>query len=71
MKLIGTLVYFGTAFAIYSQNPVTDKQLRKICSDLYSQEWALFPSDMRVIAIGEEIPPDVLPSDLSSSLHDS
>jgi type IV secretory pathway VirB4 component len=70
MRLIGTLVYFGTAFAIYSQNPITNKQLRKICSELYSQEWALFPSDIKVIPIGEEIPPDILPNDFSSSLHD-
>jgi hypothetical protein len=71
VRLNGTIVIGSTAYAVYSTDPRPLAQLWE--SDEISvcgKGIMLFSPALRLVAVGDEPAPEVLPADLSASLHD-
>lgn len=67
--LVGTILQSGAAFAVYADGPVkADEIISEHATDC--DGCLVFDSRVRLVAVYDEPPPDVLPDDISASVHD-
>lgn len=71
MRLLGTFIIGGSAFAVYTAKRMTKKQISRFVDSFADAETVWFNDDFRLLSVGSEYPPPtVLEPDLSESVWD-
>jgi hypothetical protein len=72
VKLVGTVLHLGVAYAVYSDDPkFTVDNLSPLCRPLWDGGAAIFGPGFRLLQVGaKHAAPAVLPVDVSESLHE-